>query len=265
MARSLAWDLPRGAIAVAGAAVMLAWDAAAAQILVIAAGGLVGWVLFRRTPPPPEFDLVVPVSRRASAIALVMFVGLLAVLPIAKATTDDQSVAMADTFYRSGSLVFGGGHVVLPLLEKGVVDPGWLPEEDFLAGYGAAQAVPGPLFTFSAYLGAAVEPEPNGVPGASLALVAIFVPAFLLIMGVLPLWEAIRTRPVARAVMRGVNAAVVGILLAALWRPVVTSAVDDGYDVALALAALAALAWLKLPPWMVVVLTAAGGALVAQL
>jgi chromate transporter len=265
MARSLAWDLPRGAIAVAGAAVMLAWDAAAAQILVIAAGGLVGWVLFRRTPPPPKLDLVVPVSRRASAIALVMFVGLLAVLPIAKATTDDQSVAMADTFYRSGSLVFGGGHVVLPLLEKGVVDPGWLPEEDFLAGYGAAQAVPGPLFTFSAYLGAAVEPEPNGVPGASLALVAIFVPAFLLIMGVLPLWEAIRTRPVARAVMRGVNAAVVGILLAALWRPVVTSAVDDGFDVALALAALAALAWLKLPPWMVVVLTAAGGALVAQL
>jgi chromate transporter len=265
MARSLAWDLRRGPIAIGAAAVMLAWSVAAAQVVVIVAGGVLGWRLLRSHKPPPKLELFVPITKRAAVVAWVLFFGILIALPIVRGATDNQAIAMGDSFYRAGSLVFGGGHVVLPLLQTGLVEPGWLSNEEFLAGYGAAQAVPGPLFTFAAYLGVVVDPEPNGFPGAGLALFAIFLPAFLLTIGVLPLWEVIRSRPSAQAALRGVNAAVVGILVAALWRPVITSAIDDGIDVVLALAAFAALAVWKLPPWLVVVLTAAGGALVAWL
>ena len=173
-----------------------------------------------------------------------------------------EAVNVADSFYRSGALVFGGGHVVLPLLESQVVDSGWVTEEQFLEGYGAVQAVPGPLFTFSAYLGAVMEPEPNGVAGATLALIFIFLPAFFITVGVLPLWGVMQSRPGLQAGLYGVNAAVVGILLAALYTPVFTSAIDRPADFALAVAAFGALALWKVPPWLVVLLTSIGGALI---
>jgi chromate transporter len=176
--------------------------------------------------------------------------------------TNLHGIEIVDSFYRTGALVFGGGHVVLPLLKEQVVAPGWISEEGFLAGYGAAQAVPGPLFTFAAYLGAAMTPAPNGVAGAVLATIAIFLPGLLLTLAVLPSWGILRQRTDLQAALRGINAVVVGILLAALYDPVATSAIEQPADVALALAALAALAVWRLPPWIVVVLTAAGGAVI---
>jgi chromate transporter len=161
--------------------------------------------------------------------------------------------------------VFGGGHVVLPLLEREVVAPGWVSQDDFLAGYGAAQAVPGPLFTFSAYLGTVMEPEPSGVPGATLALVAIFLPSFLLIFGGLPLWSLLRARPAFQSALRGVNAAVVGLLVAALYDPVWTSAIVEASDFAIAVTAFGLLAFWRLPPWLVVVYAAAAAEVVAAL
>lgn len=262
MARSLAFDRLRGTVAITAAIVMLSWDVAVAQIVVIAGGGLVGWWLLQTTDSTPKLDIRVPLGRRAAIVSATLFFGLLFALPVARHAAPSQPLNIADGFYRSGSLVFGGGHVVLPLLEAEVVDPGWISEQDFLAGYGAAQAVPGPLFTFAAYLGAAMEPEPNGIPGAGLALFAIFLPAFLMTTGVLPLWSALRTHRGVQAVLRGVNAAVVGILLAALYDPVATSAIGKPTDFALALAAFGALAIWKLPPWLVVVLTAAAGGLI---
>ncbi|MGH9245885.1 MAG: chromate efflux transporter [Acidimicrobiales bacterium] len=261
MAKSLAFDRERGTIAILAAIVMLAWSVAAAQVLVIVAGGLIGWYLLRNTDASPDVKVEVPIGRRAAVVSWFLFIGLLVAMPLVRQAADNQVTNIADGFYRSGSLVFGGGHVVLPLLESEVVGPGWVSDEDFLAGYGAAQAVPGPLFTFAAYLGAVMEPEPNGVPGASLALVAIFLPAFLLTVGVLPLWGAMRSHRGLQATLRGVNASVVGILLAALYDPVATSAIEKPTDFALALGAFGALAIWKLPPWLVVVLTAAGGAL----
>jgi chromate transporter len=170
-----------------------------------------------------------------------------------------------DSFFRVGSLVFGGGHVVLPLLQAEVVPPGWVSNEQFVAGYGAAQAVPGPLFTFAAYLGAVMQPLGGGVIGAALALVAVFAPSFLLVVGALPLWDWLRPRPGFQAALRGINAAVVGLLLAALYRPVWTSAMHAPSDVALGLADFALLAFWKCPPWLVVVLSAVGGAILARL
>ena len=189
---------------------------------------------------------------------------LLAGLPLLARATASDGLDAFDGFYRAGALVFGGGHVVLPLLQTEVVEPGWVSEQEFVAGYGAAQAVPGPLFTFAGYLGYVMEPEPNGVPGAVLALVAIFLPALLLLVGALPFWDALRLRPAPRAALRGVNAAVVGILAAALYDPVWRSAIDGPADAALALGALLLLTVLRLPPWAVVVATGlAGAALVA--
>jgi chromate transporter len=270
MAKTLASDRARGTIAIAAAIVLLSWDSAAAQFVAIAAGGFVGWLGFRGASESREAAATsasgtgvrVPLGRRTVAVCGVLFVVLLAGLPIARHNVDSQAVNVADGFYRSGALVFGGGHIVLPLLESEVVDHGWLSEERFLAGYGAAQAVPGPLFTFGAYLGTTMEPEPNGVPGAALALVAIFLPGYLLMMGALPLWAAARSRPGVQAGLAGVNAAVVGILLAALYDPVGTSAIRKPTDLALALAAFGALALWKLPPWLVVVLAAVAGAVV---
>jgi chromate transporter len=188
---------------------------------------------------------------------------LLVGLPVLRGLVHSQTIAMSDAFFRSGALVFGGGHVVLPLLRAEMVPTGWISDNSFLAGYGAAQAVPGPLFTFAAYLGAAVRPRPNGVLGAALGLFAIFLPSMLLTIGALPWWGTLRARPSARAALRGVNAAVVGILLAALYNPVWTTAVTRPIDFVLALAAFALLIVWKLPPWVVVLVTGVAGAIAA--
>jgi chromate transporter len=203
----------------------------------------------------------VRVGRGVATAALALFFGLLIGLPIARQVTASHAFAVFDSFYRSGSLVFGGGHVVLPLLQAEVVPPGWVSNEEFIAGYGAAQAVPGPLFTFAAYLGAVMHQPPNGWIGGAWALVAIFVPAFLLVIGALPFWERLRERAGFQAALRGINAAVVGLLLAALYDPVWTSAIASAADFALALVAFGLLAFWRLAPWLVVLLTAGGGAL----
>jgi chromate transporter len=201
----------------------------------------------------------VPLTRRQGAVALGLFVALLIALPTLASVVPSPSLAVVDRFYRVGSLVFGGGHVVLPLLRAEVRD--WVTESEFVAGYGAAQAVPGPLFTFAAYLGATRNVAPAGVIGAALALVAIFLPAFLLVVGALPFWDGLRTNAGMPAALAGVNAAVAGLLIAALYTPVWTSAIFGPRDFALAVLAFVALAWWKAPPWLVVVATA----LIAQL
>jgi chromate transporter len=190
-----------------------------------------------------------------------VFFGLLLLLPVAAQTTAQTAVQMFDSFYRTGSLVFGGGHVVLPLLQAAVVPRGWVSNDAFLAGYGAAQAVPGPLFTFAAYLGAAMRVEPSGWVGGLLCLVAVFLPSFLLVVGALPFWHRLRSSPGVRSALAGINAAVVGLLLAALYNPVWTSAIDSARDVGLALGALLLLAVWRVSPWIVVLVAAAVGAL----
>lgn len=192
------------------------------------------------------------VSRRAGAVWLVVFLALLIGLPILAHMVPDPTLARIDAFYRAGSLVFGGGHVVLPLLQAEVVPPGWVSNEAFLAGYGAAQAVPGPLFTFAAFLGASMNGGPSGWLGGMICLIAIFIPSFLLVVGALPFWEQLRRNVRAQAALAGVNAAVVGLLLAALYQPVWTSAVHRPQDFGLALVAFVALMFWKLPPWLVV-------------
>jgi chromate transporter len=261
MSRAMAFDLPRGSIAVASAIAVLLWPTSITQILLIAAGGVIGWRLLRGKPSAPAAPILVPIGRSVSFACAVAFVALLLVLPVVRELTGHHAVELVDSFYRSGALVFGGGHVVLPILQEQVVAPGWISEERFVAGYGAAQAVPGPLFTFAAYLGAAMTPGPNGVGGAVIATIAIFLPGFLLTLAVLPSWGVLRQRGDLHAALRGVNAVVVGILLAALYDPVWTSAILRPVDLALAIAAFAALALWRIPPWIVVVLTAAGGAL----
>jgi len=263
MARNLATGRERATIAILAAGVVLVAPSAATQVLVIAAGALVGVLLFREDGSAAEVDPTR--ERRRSVFWLMLFVIGLAGLPVLAATVDLQAVSVIDAFYRTGSLVFGGGHVVLPLIEQEVVPPGWLDEDTFIAGYGAAQAVPGPLFTFAAYLGAAFEVEPNGVAGGLLALVAIFLPSFFLVWGVLPFWERLRSVPSVRSALVGVGAAVVGILAAALYDPVWTSAVFEPRDLALALAAFGLLVAWKAPPWLVVVLAALGGEALARL
>jgi chromate transporter len=202
-------------------------------------------------------------NRRAGAAFIAAFVILLVGLPLAHALVPNQALAVVDAFYRAGGLVFGGGHVVLPLLHAAVVPPGWISDDRFLAGYGAAQAVPGPLFTFSAYLGASLGPEPNGVGGAALALGAIFLPAFLLIWGALPFWDSLRRSSSFAAALRGTNASVVGILAAALVTPIGTGALHSPLEVVVALAALIALLTGRVPPIVVVVLAALFGQLLS--
>jgi chromate transporter len=197
--------------------------------------------------------------------ALAVFFALLVSLPALRYLTPSHPLAVFDSFYRAGSLVFGGGHVVLPLLQAEVVPPGWVSNEQFLAGYGAAQAVPGPLFTFAAYLGAVMGPRPNGWAGGAFALVAIFLPSFLLVVGALPFWDALRARAQFQAALRGINAGVVGLLLAALYQPVWTSAIHAPADFALALAAFGLLSLWRVSPWLVVAFAAAGGSAIAAL
>jgi chromate transporter len=261
MARRLTPDWPRRALAVAAAAIALLWATPFSQVAIIAGGALVGWIALR----PPEDGRTArepsPVPRRVGVLAVAVFFGLLLGLPLLRAA-DGQSVALFESFYRSGSLVFGGGHVVLPLLHASVVAPGWVTEDQFLAGYGAAQAVPGPLFTFAAYLGTVSAIAPNGVPGATIALAAIFLPSFLLVWGALPFWDRMRLSPGFRRALAGTNAAVVGILLAALYTPVWTSAVEEPVDVAVAAAGLALLMTGRVPPILVVGLAALAGQLI---
>jgi len=257
MARTMCPDAQRVTVAVAAAGVALAAPTPLIQVLVIVAGAVAGLVLLRGATQDEPVAFAVPVHRAAAVGALIVFAILLAALPLVAAGTDAQVLSLIDSFYRSGSLVFGGGHVVLPLLQAEVVPSGWVSSDSFLAGYGAAQALPGPLFTFAAYLGTVAGPAPNGWLGGLIALGAIFVPSFLLVIGVLPFWDSLRRRTRVRQALAGVNAAVVGLLLAALYDPVWTSAILGAEDFALALAAFTLLAFWKAPPWMVVIL--AGG------
>ena len=261
MACSLTPDRPRAAIALAAVAVVVTFAGSIAQIAAIALGACAGLWLCRGEAPPVSGHLNFPVTRLSGGIALLLFAALLLLTPVLAAASGSHTIAMFDAFYRSGALVFGGGHVVLPLLQAQVVSPGWVSNETFLAGYGLAQAVPGPLFTFAAYLGAVMNSPPNGLAGAAIALVALLLPGMLLVYGMLPFWDAMRARPAAQAALRGTNAAVVGILGAALYSPVWTSAVMSGRDFALALAGFLLLTVWKLPSWVVVVLLAAAGAL----
>jgi chromate transporter len=259
MARSLCPDVPRTSLMAVAACAVLWWSSAWAQVLVLALAALVGlWTLAPGQAAVHE-PLPIPVGRRAGMAWLALFVALLLGLPWAVAVFPHATLAVADAFYRAGSLVFGGGHVVLPLLQAELVPTGWVDQDTFLAGYGAAQAVPGPLFTFAAFLGASLQMGPQGVWGALVCLLAIFAPSFLLVAGALPFWEGLRAHPRMQAALAGVNAAVVGLLVAALYQPVWTSAVHTPQDFALALlAGVALMAW-KLPPWLVVAASAGAG------
>jgi len=263
MARTLAPDRPRATLAVAATIIALAVPSSWGQIGAIVLGSMVGIGLFREQAPPEHAPLRVGVSRTAGAALLALFFVLLIGLPILASSSSSQALKEFDAFYRAGSLVFGGGHVVLPLLQASVVPPGWVSNEVFLAGYGAAQAVPGPLFTFAAYLGAMLKPSPNGWLGAIICLLAIFLPSFLLIIGGMPFWEDLRRRITAQAALRGVNAAVVGLLLAALYRPVWTAGIVGPADFAVAIAAFLLLFMWRTPPWLVVILCAAAGEAIA--
>ncbi len=263
MMRSLAPDRARATLAVAAAVRVLAMPSSWGQIGAIVLGAIIGLVAFRGAPPSDQVSLPHPVSRAAAIAAIILFFAILIGLPLVVAAVPSHSLQLFDAFYRAGSLVFGGGHVVLPLLQASVVPPGWVSNDAFLAGYGAAQAVPGPLFTFSAYLGTVMGPAPNGWAGAILCLVAMFLPAFLLVIGPLPFWDELRRRSWAQAALRGVNAAVVGLLLAALYRPVWTSGISNAADFALGVAAFLLLFMWKTPPWLVVVFCAVGGAVLS--
>ena len=208
--------------------------------------------------------VTVPVSRTAGLVALIAFFVLLAGLPVLRSLVISPAIALFEAFYRSGALVFGGGHVVLPLLRDAFVTPGWVSDSAFLAGYGAAQAVPGPLFTFAAYLGAVVNASPHGVAGAVLGLIGIFLPGVLILMGTLPFWDMFRRRAGAQAMMRGVNAAVVGLLGAALYNPVWTSSVGTPGDFGIALLGFVLLTVWRAPPLLVVVISALGGIALAH-
>jgi chromate transporter len=259
MARTLCPDRQRASIAALSALIILFSISSIAQIGAIALGGILGLWLCRGAPPPAEGHIHMPVSRRAGLVALTAFFVLLAGLPIAQHLTHSSGVARFDAFYRSGALVFGGGHVVLPLLREAFVTPGWVSDDTFLAGYGAAQAVPGPLFTFAAYLGFVVQPSPHGLPGAALGLFGIFLPGMLILVGALPFWDSFRKRESAQAVMRGVNAAVVGLLGAALYNPLWTTSVKTPGDFGIALVGFVLLTAWRAPPLVVVIVSAVGG------
>lgn len=261
MMRSLTPDPQRATLAVVAAAVALAIPTAWGQVGAIMLGAIAGLTVVRTAAPSDHVSMAVPVSRGAGIMALIVFFALLIGLPLLAAQTSDQTIQLADSFYRAGSLVFGGGHVVLPLLQAEVVPRGWVTNDQFLAGYGAAQAVPGPLFTFAAYLGAVI----GSWWGAVVCLIAVFVPSFLLVIGALPFWEAIRSKPSAQSALRGVNAAVVGLLLAALYHPVWTAGITNTKDFALGITAFLLLYMWQVTPWLVVVLSSVGASLLAIL
>lgn len=257
MARTLCPDRERAAVAVGAVVVLSFLPGALGMVGAIVLGALAGLALGRGSGTPVSGHVPMPVSRRVAGAAIALFLALLFLLPLLAG--DSPSLAVIDSFYRAGALVFGGGHVVLPLLQAEVVAPGWVTPDQFLAGYGAAQAVPGPLFTFAAYLGAVLGPAPSGIPGATLALLAVFLPGFLILVGVLPFWDRFRSMASAQSLMQGANAAVVGILGAALYSPVFTSAIGDMRDFALALGCFVLLMAWKAPPWAVVIVAGVGG------
>ncbi|HEY5125920.1 MAG TPA: chromate efflux transporter [Bradyrhizobium sp.] len=259
MARTLTPDRQRATLAVIAAAIAFAIPSAWGQIGAIAFGAVVGLIIRNNGPLSERTELNLPASRAVGFLSLAIFALLLVGMPILAAATGNQVLRLFDTFFRVGSLVFGGGHVVLPLLRAEVVPSGWIGNDAFLAGYGAAQAVPGPLFTFAAYLGAVV----GGWKTAVLCLVAIFLPSFLLVIGVLPFWESLRRRKTTQAALRGVNAAVVGLLLAAFYDPVWTSGILAKADFVLAAFAFLLLFLWRMPPWLVVVLCATAGQILA--
>ncbi|HEX9646496.1 MAG TPA: chromate efflux transporter [Alphaproteobacteria bacterium] len=263
MARSLTPDAPRAGLALAAAAVAVLLPGTAGQLGAIGLGALAG-TMTTPASEPPRHAPAGGIGRRTAIVCAVLFVALLVGLPVAAAVWQAPWLTVAAGFFRAGSLVFGGGHVVLPLLESVVVPPGWVDRETFLAGYGAAQAIPGPMFAITAYLGAAMVPEPNGVAGGLLCLVALFLPGFLLVLAALPAWRAVSRIARLRGAMAGVNAAVVGLLGAALYDPVFTSAVHAAPDLVIAAAGFVALARWRAPPWAVVVVLAAGRAALGQ-
>ncbi len=264
MARTLCPDRQRASIACVATLMILFSTSSVAQIGTILMGGIAGLWLCRAVPPASTGSVAVPVSRTVGLVALCGFFVLLAGLPALRGLSGSQGVALFEAFYRSGALVFGGGHVVLPLLRDAFVTPGWVSDNTFLAGYGAAQAVPGPLFTFAAYLGAVVGPPPHGLTGAALGLIGIFLPGMLILIGTLPFWETFRARTDAQAAMRGINAAVVGLLGAALYNPLWTSSVKSSGDFAVALIGFVLLTMWRAPPLLVVVIGAVGGMALAQ-
>lgn len=257
MARSLCTDAWRVSLMAIAACITLLLPNALGQLGVIVAAGVAGIVLFKPVQVASHDPLPMLVSQRAGMAWLALYFALLIALPILSQLVPIQALAMFDAFYRAGSLVFGGGHVVLPLLQAEVVPSGWVSNEAFLAGYGAAQAVPGPLFTFAAFLGASMNTAPSGWIGGMVCLLAIFVPSFLLVVGALPFWEQMRRNRHTQAALAGINAAVVGLLLAALYQPVWTSAIHQPPDFGLALLGFIALMFWKLPPWLVVIGSAA--------
>lgn len=259
MARTLTPDRGRVTMAVVAAMIVLFVPSVWGQIGAIIMGGLAGYFFLKHIEVPPHVGLPIPISRKVAVLCLSLFFVFLAGLPLLAALSSSHSLEVFDNFFRAGALVFGGGHVVLPLLQAGVVPSGWIDNDTFLAGYGAAQAIPGPLFTFAAYLGAVMGPQPNGWVGAFLCLVAIFLPSFLLVIGVLPFWENLRKIQAAQSILRGVNAAVVGILLAALYNPVWISGITSAGDFALGCAAFLMLTLGNFPPWLVVIFCAIGG------
>jgi chromate transporter len=264
MARSLCPDRERATIAIVASIFTLAWPSAIGQLSTIVISGLVGAVIFPGRTSSSLSQTRFPIGKKTGITAWVIFFALLVGLPFYRQISPSHVLDVFDSFFRVGSLVFGGGHVVLPLLQTEVVGPGWVTNELFVAGYGAAQAVPGPLFTFSAYLGTVMSSEPNEWSGAFLALCAIFLPSFLLVIGALPFWNLLRSVPIFQSALKGINAAVVGLLLAALYNPVWTSAIYSPADFALGLVAFGLLMFWKFPPWLVVVLTAVGGELIAR-
>ncbi|PLS02293.1 chromate transporter [Neobacillus cucumis] len=259
MAQKLTPDLKRKAIALFALAATLLWQTSYTQVGVILLAAIFGFLLYSKNNEAAANKNQFPLSRKFGVFCLSLFFALLFFLPILREVTSSHWIAVFDSFYRSGSLVFGGGHVVLPLLEREFVPNGWISKEVFLAGYGAAQAVPGPLFTFAAYLGAVM----HGWLGGLIATLAIFLPAFLLIFGTLPFWETLRSNPKINGALMGVNAAVVGILIAAFYQPIWTSSIVEPMDFAFAAVLFSLLVYWKLPPWVIVVAGAAGGALIS--
>jgi chromate transporter len=268
MARTHCPDRSRATIAILAAIVTLLLPAGIVQVAIIAVAGLIGWLWLKSsdaTLTSSSSVLRTLVPRTLAIASLALFALLLVLFLLPNLFYQVHALALFGSFYRSGALVFGGGHVILPLLQAAVVLPGWVTQAQFLTGYGAAQAVPGPLSTFSAYLGAIERPYPNGWVGAIIALLGIYLPSFLLLIGVLPFWNSLRNQSAFQAALRGVNAAVVGLLLAALYQPVWTSTVKNAYDFLFALAAFGLLVFWKLPPWIVVLLAALAGALLSLL
>jgi chromate transporter len=261
MARTLCPDRTRQGFAVVAAILVLAWPGPFGQLAVIGVGAVLGWLILKGGAAG-DGVLTLTIGRRTGVAALALFFVLLAGLPIAVSVLQSHALTVFDSFFRAGSLVFGGGHVLLPLLQAHVVPPGWVDTDTFLAGYGAAQALPGPLFSIAAYLGVVMRPG-GGVILALLCLLAIFLPSFLLLVGALPFWNALRARPGVQSALMGVNASVVGLLVAVLYDPVWTGTIHGAADFVLLLAAFGALAVLRLPPWLVAPLAAALGTALA--